>query len=230
MDSAYAHELGRTLAAIHSLSADVIERAGMPVYSADICRQRLLAELSDADAQAEIPAVLCHRWRDMLENQRLWNFTPCVVHGDFADENVLWSEHTVSCVVGFGEAHVGDPAADFSLLITDLSDENFAAVLESYQNAIGADVSEDFIERVTLLSEFSLLRWLMHGIRHGNTEVIDQAEDMLRTLAFDIELDPELVPGPGWEVDLENSAFSAEPAAEINFRESAKDISSEEQV
>lgn len=217
-DLSYAHELGRVLAAIHSLSPDVVERAGMPVYSAQTCRQRLMTELSDASAQTEIPAVLRRRWRDMLEDDELWNFSPTVVHGDFAAENLLWSEHSVSCVLGFGEAHVGDPATDFAMLLSDLDDDNFDAVLESYQNALGADISAVLLERATLLSEFALLRWLIHGIRTDDEEVIDQAEEMLKTLAFDIELDPELAPGPNWEVDLQDSHFATEPAQDLKFR------------
>ncbi|MDR6938659.1 phosphotransferase [Arcanobacterium hippocoleae] len=217
LDISAAHDLGRALAAIHSLSPHVIERAGMPVYSAQTCRQRLLAELSDADAHAEVPAILRRRWRDMLEDGTLWNFMPRVTHGDFADENVLWSEQHISCVLGFGEAHVGDPAADFALLLADLSEENFAAVLESYQNALGKQISSEFLQRANLLSEFALLRWLMHGIRNNDFEIIEQAEDMLKTLAFDIELDPQLAPGPNWEVDLSNSQFTAEKATGASF-------------
>lgn len=218
IDSSYAHELGRTVAAIHSLSPDVIEHAGMPVYSAQACRQRLMAELSDATVQAEIPAVLLRRWREMFENDALWNFTPTVVHGDLAAENILWSEHSVSCVLGFGQAHVGDPATDFGILLSDLDADNFDAALESYQNAIGADVTDAFLERASLLSEFALLRWLMHGIRQNDEDIIAQAEEMLKTLAFDIELDPELAPGPSWEVDLHESSLQTEPAVELEFK------------
>lgn len=230
IDSAYAHELGRTLAAIHALSPDVVERAGMPLYSAEICRQRLLAELSDAEIQADIPAVLRRRWRNMLEDNQLWNFTPTVVHGDFAEDNVLWSEHTVSCVLGFGEAHVGDPAIDFSILISDLTEDNFAAVLESYQNALSKEVSEDFIQRATLMSEFALLRWLLHGIRNDDSEIIEQAEEMLKTLAFDIELDPNLAPGANWEVDLADSELVAEPASELEFKPSTSQLDQADQA
>lgn len=196
-----ARELGRSLASIHRLATSVIEDAGMPVYDADTVRRRLLTELSDATATGEIPAILRRRWENALENDELWNFEPCVVHGDVAPEHFLWSEGSVSCVLGFGEAHVGDPAQDFAHLISGVSEELFDSIYQSYVNALETEVDEQFFTRTILLSEIALMRWLMFGVRHDDREIIADAADMLADLAAEIEADPELAPGPSWKVD-----------------------------
>lgn len=196
-----AHELGRTVAAIHQLSPDVVADAGMPVYDADSTRKRLLTELHDAAASAEIPIILQRRWENALESDELWHFKPCVVHGDLAPENVLWSEGRVSAVLGFGESHVGDPAADFAFLVSGVDESLFDAIFESYSNAMTAP-DEHFFTRTVLLSELALAKWLMFGVRQGNETIIRDANGMLADLATDVESDPELAPGPAWRMDV----------------------------
>lgn len=197
-----AHELGRTLAAIHLLSPDVIADAGMPVYSAESTRKRLLTELHDAAASADIPRVLFRRWENALECDELWDFTPRVIHGDVAPENVLWSEGRVSAVLGFGESQVGDPAADFAFLVSGVDESLFDAIFESYSNAMDSAPDGHFFTRTVLLSELALAKWLMFGVRQDNSAIIADARGMLDDLATDVESDPELAPGPAWHMDV----------------------------
>ncbi|AWE42155.1 MULTISPECIES: phosphotransferase [unclassified Actinobaculum] len=201
MNDAQARELGRTLAAIHSLSTDVIARAGLPVYSVEEWRQRLRVELHDAAQTSSIPAVLRRRWENALEDDALWQYEPVVVHGDVAAENFLWSNGTtVSSVLGFGEARVGDPAQDLAPLL-GLGDEPFDLIVESYQNTRGVRVDDAMYSRTLLMSELAVIRWLMYGIRTSNNSVRTDAETMLLDLAEQINADPDLVIGPSWNVD-----------------------------
>lgn len=213
----HAHELGRTLASIHQLSPDVIANTGMPVYDAETVRRRLLTDLSDGAATGHVPAILRRRWENALENDELWTFTPTVVHGDVAADQFLWSEGSVSCVLGFGEAHVGDPAQDFALLVSGMSEQLFDNVYQSYANASATKVDDHFFTRAILLSELALMRWLMFGIRHENDDVIADAVDMLADLAADIEADPDLAPGPAWTVDRVTDDIEVSDADEAGF-------------
>lgn len=217
LTAAGAHELGRSLASIHQLSPSVIDNAGMPVYDADTVRRRILTELSDATATGEVPAILRRRWENALENDALWSFEPKVVHGDVAPEQFLWSEGSVSCVLGFGEAHVGDPAQDFAHLISGVSEELFDNVFQSYSNALEGGVDEHFFTRTVLLSELALMRWLIFGIRHNDGDIVADGRDMLADLAAEIESDPELAPGPAWKVDHVSDDFAVEDADEAGF-------------
>ncbi|MDO5025985.1 MAG: phosphotransferase [Trueperella sp.] len=208
-----AHELGRTLAAIHNLPQHILEASGHAVYSADQSRQRLLTELHDIDATHPIPAVLRRRWEEALEEAAQWQFATRVVHGDVTAENFLWSEGAVSCVLGFGQAQVGDPAQDFAELIAVLPEELFDAVLTSYQNALQGTVDENLISRALLLSELALMQWLSYGVRTDNGEIIAQAREMLDELAADISADPELDTGVAWQ--LEEDTYYAPADAEL---------------
>ena len=206
LDSDGAHEMGRTLATLHSLPHSTIDNAGLPVYTPSAWRRRLLTELHDIEAAATIPPILRRRWENAFESEALWEFEPVVVHGDVAPENFLWSEGSVTCVLGMGEAHVGDPAVDFAMLLSDVDEDHFDAVLESYSNS--RDVDDNFFNRAMLMSEFALARWLMFGVRTGDNEIKLEAGDMLIALAEEVENDPELAVGPTWKVDPEPVAES----------------------
>lgn len=215
---AQAHELGRTLATIHQLQPATITDAGMPGYDSETVRRRLLTELHDADASGSIPAILLRRWENTIENPQLWNFRPAVVHGDIASDNILWSEGQVSCVLGFGEAHVGDPAQDFASLMSGIDESLFDAIVESYRNSLRETIDEHFFTRIVLLSEIALARWMMFGIRNHDKTIIDEAETMMDELAQDVAADPDLAPGPVWNVDTISDDLIPEDATDYEIR------------
>lgn len=200
LDSDGAHELGRAVAAIHLLPHETVESAGLPSYDAQTTRRRLLSDLHDADAASPLPPVLRRRWENALEATELWDFEPRVVHGDVGPDQFMWSDRSISCVLGFGSAHVGDPALDFSSLVSGLDEELFEAVLTSYENAVGEPVNEHFLNRTVLLSELALARWMLFGSRSGQHQIVDEARTMMDELAAEVEADPDLATGPTWTV------------------------------
>lgn len=195
-----AQELGRALAAIHNLNPEVINKTGMPSYTADAWRKRLLAALHDASTSTTIPGLLLRRWERALEDTALWNFHPCVSHGDVAEENILWSEGQISCFLGFGEANLSDGARDFANLSAALPEDVFDAAFASYQNAREEEVDENFLTRSLLMSELAIPRWLMHGVRSHDEKIITEAQKMLDDLLEAVAADPELNSDPSWEV------------------------------
>ena len=204
-----AHEaraFARALAAIHSLPPTVIEQAGLPSYTSSEWRERLLAELTDADHETDIPVILRRRWEDILNETSLWDFTPCVVHGDLAGENFLWSNTQISTVIGWGEAHVGDAAQDLASLLS-LPDDILLPILSSYENTRGITLDNAMRTRAIFMNEFSLLRWLMYGIHTDNSDVRNEATDMINDLADQIALDPDHAPGPAWHIEVDQNSI-----------------------
>ena len=196
-----ARALGRAVAAIHMLPERVISDAGLPVYSPDEWRRRLMAELSDADHTGLLPTLLRRRWHEALADSALWDFEPCVIHGDLAGENFLWSHGQISTVLGWGEARVGDPAHDLASLLP-LPDELLLPAIQAYENVRAIELDEPTRLRSVFMSEFSILRWLMYGVHTKNLEIQIEAAKMLEELAEQVDIDPELAAGPSWHVDL----------------------------
>ncbi len=203
LSEADAHELGRTLAAIHNMDNEVVTRAGMPTYNAKTIRERLQTEIDEILAVTTLPSILQKRWKQLLADDSLWNFQTSVIHGDITDENFLWNEGRITCILGFNETQIGDMAQDFAVLLTYLDADAFAYALESYRNAADKELDENFLMRARLLDELSLARWLMHGIRTENDEIITDARQMLDELAEEVLSDPDLAVEPVWQVDTD---------------------------
>ena len=178
-----ARELGRTIAAIHSLEPAALTRVGMPEYTIEKWRARLTAELDEVESLGRVAPALIGLWRETIDDDGLWTFTPVVVHGDVADENFLWSEGTVRSVIGFGDAHIGDPATDFGPILASLSPEMFEQFETAYRNSVAVAPDEFLIQRAGFMSEFALARWLLHGELTHNDDVIADATQMLDDLA-----------------------------------------------
>ena len=99
-------------------------------------RDRRMAEVDRAAATGHVPPGLLGRWERGLEEAGAWRFTPCVVHGDLAAENVLVTGSgdggRITGVLGWGQVRVADPADDLAWLVAGASPAALESVLEAY--------------------------------------------------------------------------------------------------
>lgn len=179
-------EVGRAMAAIHSLPHDLVNDADLPSYSANEFRQRKLNELDQAATTGKIPPVLLRRWEHALEDVTLWRFNPSVVHGDLHEDNLLVSNGRISAVTGWTDLRIGDPADDFAWLIA-ANDPTFTDAVHAAYNAARPEAPDPhLIRRAALSAEFALAQWLVRGVAAENPAMIAEAEEMLATLEADI--------------------------------------------
>ena len=207
--------LGKALGEIHELSMPVISEAGMPVYDAEEVRRRWLSLLDDTAATGRTPPALLGRWEQALEDTALWRFRPTVVHGDLAEENVLVAGGTVVAVRGWSQAHVGDPAEDLAWVYSSAPVDCLDSIEDAYDIARSEGVDRHLRERAELVSELSLARWLLHGVRTGDKPVINDAVAMLEDLAAQVgdaplvePSTPRLAPVPGVREPAEPDAVT----------------------
>ncbi|WP_315583665.1 phosphotransferase [Actinomyces viscosus] len=207
--------LGKALGEIHELAMSVISEAGMPVYDAEEVRRRWLSLLDDAAATGKTPPALLGRWEQALEDTALWRFRPTVVHGDLAEENVLVAGGTVVAVRGWTQAHVGDPAEDLAWVYSSAPVDCLDSIEDAYDIARSEGVDRHLRERAELVSELSLARWLLHGVRTGDKPVINDAVAMLEDLAAQVgdaplvePATPRLAPVPGEREPAEPDAVT----------------------
>ena len=207
--------LGKALGEIHELAMRVVSEAGMPVYDAEEVRQRWLSLLDDTAATGRTPPALLGRWEQALEDTALWRFRPTVVHGDLAEENVLVAGGTVVAVRGWSQAHVGDPAEDLAWVYSSAPVDCLDSIEDAYDIARSEGVDRHLRERAELVSELSLARWLLHGVRTGDKPVINDAVAMLEDLAAQVgdaplvePSTPRLAPVPGVREPAEPDAVT----------------------
>ena len=207
--------LGKALGEIHELAVTVISEAGMPVYDAEEVRRRWLSLLDDAATTGKTPPTLLGRWEQALEDTALWRFRPTVVHGDLAEENVLVAGGSVVAVRGWSQAHVGDPAEDLAWVYSSAPVDCLDSIEDAYDIARSEGVDRHLRERAELVSELSLARWLLHGVRTGDKPVINDAVAMLEDLATQVgdaplveQASPRLAPVPGEREPAEPDAVT----------------------
>ncbi|WP_083701652.1 macrolide 2'-phosphotransferase [Tersicoccus sp. Bi-70] len=227
-----APAVGRSLAAIHGLSPDLVEDAGLPSYTANEFRQRRLNELDQAAGTARIPTRLLRRWENALEDVSLWRFAPTVVHGDLHEDHVLVDGDRVTAVSGWTDLHIGDPADDFAWLVA-CNDQSFVdVVLEAYSMALPEPEDPHLMHRAALSAEFALAKWLVRGVTLDDADMIDEARQMLDELDHDVERTGgwELSTPPPAPASVDAGAGPGSPDAGVTSSDDASDDVSDDEV
>ena len=196
--------LGRALGELHELPTSVISEAGMPVYDSQEVRDRWLSLMDDAAGTGKVPPALLSRWESALEDSTLWRFRPVVVHGDLDAENVLTAGGAVVAMRGLSQAHVGDPAEDMAWIYATVPVDCLDSIEGAYDLARSEGVDKHLRDRAELVSELSLARWLLHGVRADRDGIVRDAVNMLADLADQVgdeplvePREPRLAPVPG---------------------------------
>ncbi|MBF5080520.1 phosphotransferase [Quadrisphaera sp. INWT6] len=191
-----AGSLAAALAAVHALPGEMVDEAGLPVWSASELRGRRLSELDRAAATGRVPARLLARWEQGLEEVSWWRFSPVVVHGDLDGSRVLTDGHAVTGITGWGSLAVGDPADDVAWLAAAAPTETLESVLAACAAARheppGADPG--LAGRARLAGEMALARYLLHGVASEDDDVLDDATAMLEDLDASLDDGDELAP------------------------------------
>jgi macrolide phosphotransferase len=182
-----AREIGVALAAIHDLPRSLVSNADLPSYTPNEFRQRRLNELDQAATTGKIPPALLLRWEHAMEDVSLWRFNPSVVHGDLHEDNLLVEGQRVTAVTGWTDLRIGDPADDFAWLVASNEQDFVDAVLGAYKASRRDTPDNHLLRRAALSAEFALAQYLVKGIASDDAGMISEAEDMLGTLARDIE-------------------------------------------
>ncbi|WP_238147633.1 phosphotransferase [Rothia uropygioeca] len=181
-----ATQIGKAVATIHTLPAEMVQEADLPMYSHEQCRKRMLSELDRTASTGKVPSALLRRWEAWLEDESMWQFRPTVVHGDLAEENLVLDGTRLTAVRGWHDLHVGDPALDFSWLMSCPDQEFTDSIIEVYSVQLPHAPDQHLLRRAYLHAEFALAQWLARGVEQKDRETVDEAVSMLRTLEDDL--------------------------------------------
>jgi len=137
--AAIGAQLGAFLKQLHTLSRDVLVRTGLepgdPVHWAE--RWRTLAGRIEADVLPMLSSGARDAARAFFSSEldaRLGSFHPTLVHGDLGGWNILVDPATssVTAILDWGDAEIGDPAFDFTAILVELPRTSFDATLATY--------------------------------------------------------------------------------------------------
>ena len=191
--------LGKAIAALHEIPANLVAHVGFPTPSVDDIRADLRKNLSRAVATGLVPPVLQARWEQALDEDAWWHFHPTFIHGSLEPQHVLVADSRILGISGFAEVSVGDPSQDLSWVASELTDEAVDLVFDAYH--LGrAEGSDPFLrQRTDLYIELALVNWLNWGVDQGDASIIADAQDLLNEQLERLEGDLSLTGRPLYE-------------------------------
>jgi aminoglycoside phosphotransferase (APT) family kinase protein len=182
-----AASVGRAIGALHQLPPTLAAETGMPVVGPPAYLRHLKGEVEQAASTGHVPTRLTARWRANLAKTEMWAFDPVLIHGDMAPEHILADSGRVTALLDLAGAQVSDPAEDLAPLLAASPPEVAETIVEAYRSRRG-ELDDRFLEqRAAMLAEIAVIRWLAHGVSHGDKAIIDDARDMLADLDQAVE-------------------------------------------
>ncbi|MDR1442789.1 MAG: phosphotransferase [Bifidobacteriaceae bacterium] len=177
-----AGSLGQAVGAFHELPESLVTDAGLPSYTPLEYRSRLVAEVDDAAHTGHVTARLEDRWREQLDRDPWWVFTPVPIHGDMAAEHLLENGGRVSALADFASVQVSDPAEDLAQLLAPLAPDVAGSIVGAYRQRRSGLDDPHLEDRAAFLGEIAVIRWLRHGINLDDRTIIGDARGMLADL------------------------------------------------
>jgi len=181
-----ADAIGRALARIHDLPQSVVRGAGLPVRSPADARADLERLLDAVGRSGRVPVRLMVRWREAVEDDRLWDYDARVVLGGTQSTSFVLRDAPdgtpeVAGVLDWQGLSIGDPALDlhWSAGAPDAVDDIFAA----YAAASVRAPDRALRVRARLHAELEFARWLVHGIETHRPDIVDDAADLMDSLS-----------------------------------------------
>jgi aminoglycoside phosphotransferase (APT) family kinase protein len=168
-----ARELGGFLAALHDIPAAA--EAGLAETSEDDWLGEQIAFVERCEAVLEfLDAGERRRAESMFESYlaRPPEYRPALLHGDLGPEHILCRGETVTGVIDWSDARVGDPALDFGWLLHAPAEAFRETLLEAYV-AEGGRVDSTFRERALYFRQLGPWHEVLFGLRTGEAELVE---------------------------------------------------------
>ncbi|MCU1549510.1 MAG: macrolide 2-phosphotransferase [Glaciihabitans sp.] len=188
LDAAHATSVGRAIAAIHALPTSFVADAGLPVLTPIECLRASITVMDRAAGTGVVPPALLARWEAATEDSKLWQFQPTVINGSLAADSLLFAGSEVTGVIGWHELRVGDPARDLFWLLGAHAESVPEIGFDTY-NEVRGGADRQIRQRAMLYAELELAKWLLHGTELHDTEIVDDAVEMLNALVDNVHND-----------------------------------------
>jgi len=175
-----AQQLANFLSELHTFPAERAAALGVNAKTSAEWRERFVR--LRARVQIEVSSLLAADeadrleafWQRFLARHDYFVFAPALIHGDLAPEHVLIDANgSVSGIMDFGDARVGDPALDFAGFDASLR----GLVASRYRRAPDPTLNERAEIYRTIISP---LNYLLFGQERRERSLIDEGLQRLR--------------------------------------------------
>lgn len=134
----YITSLAKTLIEIHTIPETEVIENNLKVMHHSELRLEIATQLQVVKSEIGICNKLEIRYKKWLDNDTLWPNYTHFIHGDLYAGHVLVSSvGSVSGIIDWSTAHIGDPSIDFSGHMTVFGEESLKKLITEYQKQGG---------------------------------------------------------------------------------------------
>ncbi|MFE0601472.1 macrolide 2'-phosphotransferase [Streptomyces sp. NPDC058892] len=176
----YLEPLARALVAVHTTALDsspVLASRGQA--DPGTVRTRIADRLARARAELPLPSAGLRRWRTWLDDDRLWPDRLALVHGDVHPGHTLVARPdsgppTLSGLLDWANADVGDPAVDFVDMLYAGGPAVLDRLLDAYRTA-GGEVRDGMRAHILARASFLWVHVALRGLDTGRPAWVETA-------------------------------------------------------
>ncbi|QWU44246.1 MULTISPECIES: aminoglycoside phosphotransferase family protein [Bacillus] len=180
-------QLATFLTALHSIPLKQVTTLGFPIEKTLTYWKELQTKLNQyfTNSLTSLQKSALNRlFENFFEYIATSTFQNTIIHADFTHHHILFNNQnkTISGIIDFGDAQIGDPAFDFAGLYYDFGHEFTTSVYEQYCSLISHN-DPLLIQRITSFYQYSpLLHNLVYNIETNNRIELIKNKEQLKVI------------------------------------------------
>ena len=186
-----AGSIGAALSSLHDIPTSLVAKACAVKPTVDACRQRYIAlraeirtnlpvlESADEDAAKSTLDAVERGFDRFLDDELATLKDVALVHCDLGCEHILIGDDgtTVSGLIDFEDATIGDPTIDFVGIFVTYGMEAVERVRDSYRLAL----DEQFERRLRSYTWMASCHEIIYGVEEGRPDLVEDGMAGLKT-------------------------------------------------
>lgn len=130
----YIASLAKVLVELHQIPETDVSENNLKIMKSSDLRDEIQNMLSVVSSEIGISDELDKRFKKWLDNDPLWPTFTSFVHGDlYAGHILVTNSGTVTGVIDWSTAHIGDPSVDFSGHVNLFGEQSLKRLIDEYE-------------------------------------------------------------------------------------------------